>query len=126
MMPFTTGIVTNTKDFGTAATNIVVSTRNLNLASSATITVQIFGSTNSSSFTPLYQSAFVVAPNSIDIREFLIAGNVAYEVQINVNSIPNSGVVMSTFGIDQFGNLVPATRVLQSELTEIAALTPLS
>ncbi|MQR85368.1 hypothetical protein GFV16_05335 [Bacillus megaterium] len=125
-MPFTTGVITNTRDFGTAATNIVLNTRNLNLTSSATITVQIFGSTNSSSFTPLYQAGFVVAPNSIDIRQFLIAGNVAYEVQINVNAVTNSQVVMSTFGIDQFGNLAPSTRVLQSELTSIPALTPLS
>lgn len=124
-MPFTTGIVTNTRDFGTASSNIVVNTRNLNLLSSAIITVQIFGTADSTSYIPLHQSVFSVSPNSTDIRTFSVVGNIAYEVQLKVDADANPGVIMSTFGIDRFGNLVSEQGILQSELTFISALTPI-
>ncbi|MCD1260598.1 hypothetical protein B5M42_017485 [Paenibacillus athensensis] len=124
-MPFTTGLITNTRDFGTAATNIVMNTRNLDQFNSATILVQVFGSVNSVTFNPLYQTAYVVGANSNDVREFYISGNVAYEVQIGVTSLQPANVVLSVFGIDAFGNLVANQRVLQSELTTITALSPI-
>ncbi|GAB1768918.1 hypothetical protein [Priestia megaterium] len=125
-MPFTTGIVTNTRDFGTASSNVVVNTRNLNLVSSAIITVQIFGTADSTSFIPLHQSLYSVPPNSTDIRTFSVVGNIAYEVQLKVDAESNPGVIMSTFGLDRFGNLVPEQGILQSELSFINALTPIS
>ncbi|MHA0857272.1 hypothetical protein [Paenibacillus sp. CMAA1364] len=121
-MPFTTGLITNTRAAGTAATNIVVSTRNIG-SGSATVVLEIFGvSISTLSLTPLYVTGFIVPANSSNIREFFIAGNVAYEVQINVVSVL-SEVVMSVYGLDEYGNLVQEQRVLQSELTPIAGLS---
>jgi hypothetical protein len=125
-MPFTTGLITNTRDFGTAASNIVVSTKNEDTINSATIIVQIYNSPTSTTLSPLYASSFVVPPNSINVSEFFIAGNVAYEVQLNVTGAVPSNVVLTVFGLDEFGNLVTNQRVLQSELTIIPILSPLS
>lgn len=121
-MPFTTGLITNTREVGTAASNVVVSVRNLD-AASATIIVEIFGVPFSTLvLTPLYVTGYVVPALSSDIREFFIAGNVAYEVQISNLSVL-AEVACSTYGIDEFGNLVTEQRVLQSELTSITALS---
>jgi hypothetical protein len=125
-MPFTTGLITNTRDFGTAASNIVVSIKNEDTINSATIIVQIYNSPTSTTLSPLYASSFVVPPNSINVSEFFIAGNVAYEVQINEISLLPTNVVFTVFGIDEFGNLVVNQRVLQPEFTIIPVLSPLS
>jgi len=121
-MPVTTGMITSTRATDTAATNIVVSVRNVD-ANDATILVQVFGVPWSTlTLTPHYVTSYVVPANSSDIREFYIAGNVAYEVQLN-NLSPLAEVAFSTYGIDEFGNIVTEQRVLQSELTFIAALS---
>lgn len=121
-MPFTTGIITNTRATGTAASNIVVSVRNTSNAS-ANIIVEIFGVPYSTlALTPIYVSGYNVPAKSADIREFFIAGNVAYEVQFSNNSIL-AEVVFSTYGLDEFGNLVTDQRALNSELTPISALS---
>lgn len=121
-MPYTTGIITNTRATGTAASYVAVSVRNTSNAN-AMIIVEIFGVPFSTlALTPLYVTGYYVPAKSSDIREFFIGGNVAYEVQIN-NSYPLSEVVTSTYGLDEFGNLVTDQRVLQSEFTEISALS---
>lgn len=121
-MPFTTGIITNTRATGTAASNIVVSVRNLSNAD-AMIIVEVFGVPYSTlALTPLYVTGYSVPAKSVDIREFFIAGNVAYEVQLSKTN-PLGEVVFSTYGLDEFGNLVPEQRVLHSELTPISALS---
>ncbi|MBB3110244.1 hypothetical protein FHS18_002311 [Paenibacillus phyllosphaerae] len=124
-MPYTTGIVTNTRDFGTAATNVIVSTHNMDQNASATIIVHIFAVPETTLvLTPVYQVSYSVAADSADIRSFNIAGNVAYVVQMSIiTPIPNS--IFSVFGLDEFGNLVTNQGILQSELTFIPALTPI-
>lgn len=122
MATFTTGLITNTRATGTAATNIVVSARNLSNAS-ATVVVEVFGVPSTTLvLTPLYVTGYILPAFSSDIRTFFIAGNVSYEVQYSVNATLTQ-VAMSTYGIDEFGNLVTEQRVLQSELTPTAGLT---
>ncbi|MWV42242.1 hypothetical protein GRF59_01245 [Paenibacillus sp. HJL G12] len=124
-MAFSTGTVTNTRDVGTAASNIVVNTRNLDAVNPVTVVVEIFASVNSSTFYTAYLTSYIVPPNSYNVREFFIAGNVAYEVQINLtSSVPTPNVLMSVFGINEFGNLVTEQRYAQSELSLIPALSP--
>ncbi|MDH6374385.1 hypothetical protein M2444_006235 [Paenibacillus sp. PastF-3] len=121
-MPYTTGLITNTRATGTAASNVVVSVRNTSNAN-AMIIVEVFGVPYSTlALTPLYVTGYYVPAMSSDIREFFIAGNVAYEVQIDT-SFPLANVVCSVYGLDEFGNLVTDQRVLQSELTQISALS---
>ena len=121
-MPFTTGIVTNTRATGTAASNIVVSTRNLT-TTAATIIIEIFSvPITTLALTPIYVTSFFVPALTADIRQFFIAGNVAYEVQIG-STTPGSQLTFSSYGLDEFGNLVTEQRVLQSEFTEIAAFS---
>jgi hypothetical protein len=122
-MAFTTGIITNTRDFGTAATNIVVSIHNTDPVNSSVVTVQVIASVTSTTFYIAYVTGIVVPALGFAVREFFIAGNVAYEVQMDVNAPTPSNVVVSSYGIDQFGNLVTDQRVLQSELTPIPALS---
>lgn len=122
MPTFTTGLITNTRAIGTAATNVVVSARNLS-NTSATIIVEVFGVPGSTlALTPLYVTGYILPAFSSDIRSFFIAGNVSYEVQYGVTATLTQ-VAMSTYGIDEFGNLVTEQRVLQSELTPTAGLT---
>ncbi|GFZ88424.1 hypothetical protein GCM10008018_38230 [Paenibacillus marchantiophytorum] len=118
-MPFTTGVITNTN---TGAANIVVNTRNIDTHNTAIITVQIFASVNSTVFHTDYVSSYIVLANSFDVREFVISGNVAYEVQISV--LNSTSAVMSIFGIDAFGNLITDQRILQQDLTYISTLSP--
>ena len=122
-MPFSTGTVTNTRAVGTAASNIVVSTRNLDVANPVTVTLHIFASVDSSTFYTAYLTFYNVPADSYDVREFFIAGNVAYEVQINVSSDPPS-TLMTVVGIDESGNLVTGQRYAQEDLNFIVSLTP--
>ncbi|MBO2945353.1 hypothetical protein JJQ72_15360 [Paenibacillus sp. F411] len=122
MATFTTSLITNTRATGTAATNLIVNSRNLG-SSSASIVVVVFGVPESTLIlTPLYVTGFTLPANSANIRQFFIAGNVSYEVQYSITS-PFSQVVMSSYGIDEFGNLVTDQRVLQSELTPTNSLS---
>ncbi|WNS41778.1 hypothetical protein [Paenibacillus sp. MMS20-IR301] len=117
-MPYTTGLITNTRATGTAASNIAVSVRNLGTLA-ATIIVEIFAvPITTLTLVPVYVSGYTVAGGAADIREFFIAGNVSYEVQIS-NTDGMSKVAFSSFGLDEFGNLVTEQRVLQSEFTPI-------
>ncbi|GAB6992053.1 hypothetical protein [Paenibacillus pini] len=122
-MPYSTGMITNTRATGTAAANVVVSTRNTS-SSSAVILVAVFG-VPSSTLIPLDLTSYVVPPYGVDIREFFIEGNIAYEVQLSELSIL-AQVLFSTYGIDEYGNIVTEQRVLNSELTEIQAISPTS
>ncbi|SFT16470.1 hypothetical protein [Paenibacillus sp. BC26] len=124
-MAYSTGVVTNTRATGTAATNIVVNTRNLDTDDSVWITVQIFASVDSSDFYTAYYSMYEVLEDSYDVREFYIAGNVTYEVQLSVTveaGVPNA--LMSVTGLDEFGNLVEDQRFTQADLTFITSLSP--
>ncbi|MBE0335667.1 hypothetical protein [Paenibacillus sp. 23TSA30-6] len=123
-MAFTTGYMTNTRDFGTACSNVVVNLVNEDTVNAATVTIQIFFSLVPDTKIPLYVSSVNVPANSIARRTFFIQGVLAYEVQYNVVSAAPANVVLSNFGLDQFGNVVQEHRVLQSELTTIPALSP--
>ncbi|AET56981.1 hypothetical protein HPL003_00985 [Paenibacillus terrae HPL-003] len=125
-MAFTTGYMTNTRDFGTACSNIVVNVVNEDTVNPATVTVQVFFSLVPDTKIPLYVSAISVPANSIARRTFFVQGVLAYEVQYDVVATVPANVVLSNFGLDQFGNVVQEHRVLQSELTTIAALSPVS
>ncbi|MET3208412.1 UNVERIFIED_CONTAM: hypothetical protein ABIC26_001348 [Paenibacillus sp. PvR008] len=125
-MAFTTGYMTNTRDFGTACSNVVVNVVNEDIVNAATVTVQIFFSLVPDTKIPLYVSSINVPANSIARRTFFVQGVLAYEVQYNVVSAAPANVVLSNFGLDQFGNIVQEHRVLQSELTTIPALSPVS
>ncbi|MCM3782612.1 hypothetical protein M3231_06485 [Neobacillus mesonae] len=119
---YTTGLITNTRATGTAATNTVVSVRNVG-TSVASIVVAVFVvPITTLTLTPLYVTSYSIPANTSDIRSFFIAGNVAYEVQYNVTTTLTEAAI-STYGLDEFGNLVTEQRVLQSELTPINALS---
>ncbi|SEN28454.1 hypothetical protein [Paenibacillus sp. OV219] len=120
-MPYSTGVVTNTRFFGTAASSLVVSTRNLDVINSTTVTVHIFASVSSTVFYTAYLTSYVVAANSFDVRSFSIGGNVAYEVQLN-STITN--VLFTATGLDEFGNLTEDQRHPQAELIFIPVLSP--
>ncbi|MGW8443184.1 hypothetical protein ACYCSE_03625 [Paenibacillus sp. SEL1] len=123
-LAFTTGYMTNTRDFGTACSNVVVNLVNEDTVNAATVTIQIFFSLVPDTKTPLYVTSVNLPANSIARRTFFIQGVLAYEVQYNVVSAAPANVVLSNFGLDQFGNVVQEHRVLQSELTTIPALSP--
>ncbi|SDX49957.1 hypothetical protein [Paenibacillus sp. CF384] len=121
MPTYSTGIVTNTRDFGTAASNIVVSTRNLNLQSPVTVMIEIYASVDSSVFYTGYLTSYVVAADSFDVREFFIAGNVAFEVQVDLSL---SDALLTVTGINEFGNLVEDQIFTIPELNIISGLSP--
>ncbi|WP_116189466.1 hypothetical protein [Paenibacillus taihuensis] len=51
-----------------------------------TIVAEIFASVDSSIFYTAYLLSYVVPADSYDVREFFIAGNVTYEVQLDAQS----------------------------------------
>lgn len=122
MPVYTTGLITNTRAFGTAATNAVVSVRNVGNSVASIIVVVYVVPMSTLTLTPLYVSSYSIAPDNADIRSFNIAGNVAYEVQYNIDTTLTEAAI-STYGLDEFGNLVTEQGVLQSELTPISALS---
>lgn len=123
-MPLTTGYMTNTRDFGTAVTNVVLNLVNESQVSAANVLVKIFYSQSPDVKLPLYVNSFTLPVNSIRRGVFFVQGVLAYEVQYNVTSATPADVVISSFGLDEFGNVVQEHRVLQSELTTISTLSP--
>jgi hypothetical protein len=73
----------------------------------------------------LLSSIFEFRALGFNVSQFFIAGNVAFEVQYAVTATVPSNVILSTYGIGEFGNLVTEQRVLQSELTTIPAVSPI-
>jgi hypothetical protein len=123
-MPFTTGYITNTRDVGTAASNVVVNMVNENTTNTATVEVRIFYSLVPDVKIPLYVTTFTLPVNSIKRNTYFVQGVLAYEVQFNVTSVTPTDVVVSTFGLDQFGNLVIEQGLTQKDMTTISALSP--
>ncbi|MFF2156356.1 hypothetical protein ACFVVQ_13655 [Paenibacillus chitinolyticus] len=122
-MAFTTGMLINTKDFGTASANAAVIISNEDAVNTAQIAVEIFYTLSTGvAKTPLFFQTYTVPPKFVDVRTFFISGVLAYEVQIAVIAPQPNLVVASVFGLDTFNNIVPAHRVLQSELTPIPSL----
>lgn len=123
-MPLTTGLITNTRDFGTAATNIVVNIANENISAGATVEVRVFYVLEADVKIPLYVAGITLLPNSIARRLFFVSGVFAYEVQFAITEPVAGQVVVSTFGLDAFGNLVQEQGILHEEMHTIANLTP--
>ncbi|MBO7742817.1 hypothetical protein I8J29_01325 [Paenibacillus sp. MWE-103] len=120
-MPFTTGLLTNVDSVGSAVSNVVVNARNIaNIEALVIVEVFIVPATTGE-LTLAYLTGYMVDAKSSDIRSFFIAGNLAYEVQTSVIG-PLTEVVMTTFGLDEFGKIVDGHRVLQEEMTEISVL----
>ncbi|SFI37974.1 hypothetical protein SAMN02799624_00701 [Paenibacillus sp. UNC496MF] len=120
-MPFTTGLLTNVDSVGSAVSNVVVNARN-NANIEALVIVEVFiVPATTGVLTLAYLTGYIVDAKSSDIRSFFIAGNLAYEVQTSVIG-PLTEVVMTTFGLDEFGKIVDGHRVLQEEMTEISLL----
>ena len=72
--------------------------------------------------TLIYLTGFILPAKSSNTFTFFVGGNLAYEVQLSVVG-PLTEVVLSTFGLDEFGNLVHGQRVLQEEMTVISTLS---
>jgi hypothetical protein len=123
-MPLTTGLITNTRDFGTAATNVVVNLVNENISGGASVEVRIFYVLVPDVKIPLYVSGITLAANSIARRVFFVSGVFAYEVQFAITEPVAGEVVVSTFGLDAFGNLVQEQGILHQEMHTITNLTP--
>ncbi|MFC5653483.1 hypothetical protein ACFPYJ_31070 [Paenibacillus solisilvae] len=123
-MALTTGYITNTRNTGTAATNVVLNLVNENQSNAATVLVKIFYSQSPDVKIPLYVNAFTLPVNSIRRAVFFVQGVLAYEVQYNVSSATPNDVILSSYGLDEFGNIVQEQRVLHSELNTISALSP--
>lgn len=123
-MPLTTGLITNTRDFGTAATNVVVNLVNENISAGASVEVRIFYVLEPDVKIPLYVAGITLAANSIARRVFFVSGVFAYEVQFGITEPTTGQVVVSTFGLDAFGNLVQEQGILHEEMHTINNLTP--
>ncbi|NBD24729.1 hypothetical protein [Paenibacillus glycinis] len=121
-MPYTTSLITNTRAIGTAASNVVVNARNITNVQ-ALVLVEVYVVPATTQVLQLaYLTGYFLPGQSSDSRTFFIGGDIAYEVQLSVIG-PLTEVVLSTFGLDEFGNLVHGQRVLQEEMTVISTLS---
>lgn len=124
MPSFSSGPILNTGPNPSRVLVILIS--NDDPAITATVELEVFQvtfSTAGSPKTPVSHQLFTVPPQSVATRAVNITGLSAYETQVRVTG-PN--VVVNTFASDSAGNLNAARRVLQSEDTIIAAITPVS
>lgn len=121
-MPYTTSLINNTRETGTAASTVVVNARNITNVSSI-ILIEVYVVPESTlTLTLAYIAGFVLGGLSSDTREFFIGGDIAYEVQLATVGLLNE-TVLSVFGLDESGNEVDGHRVLHQELTPISTLS---
>ncbi|AZN39484.1 hypothetical protein [Paenibacillus albus] len=121
-MPFTTGLITNTRAFGTAASTVAVNTRNIT-STPITVLMEVYvvpPATNT--LTLIYVTGFTLAGHSSDTREFSVAGDIAWEVQLDQSGIL-SEVAFSVFGLDEFGNLVHGQNIKVEDWMPITAFS---
>lgn len=105
---YSTGIVTNTRATGTAATTVVLNVHNTNALDLTTI-ARIVASVDSDTFYVAYLNGFVTPTGGYEVMTFNIAGNVAYEVELLFDLSTNDGTLpalVSVYGLDEFGNPV--------------------
>ncbi|SEP02865.1 hypothetical protein [Paenibacillus sp. OV219] len=121
-MPFTTGLVTNTRSFGTAASTVAVNTRNITSTPILVLLEVYVVPPDTNTLTLVYVTGFNLAGHSSDTREFSIAGDLAWEVQLDQSGIL-SEVAFSVFGLDEFGNLVPGQNIKVADWMEITAFS---
>jgi hypothetical protein len=121
-MASTTGIITNT---GTnPASNLVVNIDNDNLSFSSNVVYHIYVWNTFVSKALVYSSSLNINANTSQLLGFNIIGNSAYEVQFLVTGNAPLDTIITVFGTDSSGNVIPHQRVLQSELSFIAQLNP--
>ncbi|MBO7745834.1 hypothetical protein I8J29_16625 [Paenibacillus sp. MWE-103] len=117
---FSTGVVTNTRAKGTAASTIVLNINNITSAG-LTVIVKIFASVDSNIFYLATTSVLFIPIGAYEVRTFNIAGNVAYEFQVSVRHTSPVGpeALVSVYGIDEFGKLVNNQGFAPEELSVI-------
>ncbi|HEY4429572.1 MAG TPA: hypothetical protein VGN87_00900 [Paenibacillus sp.] len=121
-MATTTGIITNTGT--TPASNLVINIDNDNLSFSSNVVYHVYVWNTFVNKSLVYSSSLTVNANTSQLLGFSIVGNSAYEVQFLVTGNATSDTIITVFGTDSAGNVIPHQRVLQSELTFIAQLNP--
>lgn len=121
-MALTTGIITNTGV--NPATNIVINIDNDNLSFSSNVVYHIYVWNSSVSKSLVYANLLTIFANSSQILSFNIAGNFAYEVQFLVTGQIPTDTVITVFGTDSSGTVIPYQKVLQQQLTQIEQLNP--
>lgn len=121
-MPFTTGLVTNTRATGTAATNVAVNTRNITSTPIQVLIEVYIVPPFTNSLTLIYVNGYTLAGHSSDTHLFSVAGNIAWEVQLNATGLL-SEVAFSVYGLDEFGNLVPGQNIKVTDWMPITAFS---
>ncbi|GGA05518.1 hypothetical protein GCM10008018_59400 [Paenibacillus marchantiophytorum] len=123
-MVYTTGLINNTKDGGTSAANVIVNITNDDPVNTALVLVKVFYTTGTGvAKTPLHFTGYYVVSGFVDIHTFSIAGVIAYEVQIEIDSSTPNLTIPTCFASDTFGNPIGDKRVLQPEFAIIPALS---
>jgi hypothetical protein len=120
---FTTGPILNSGATPSRKVDVMIS--NDDTTTTATVELEAFEVTISPTGTAKVGAAhqlFTVPPLTVATRTINITGFPGYEIQLNVTG---ANVVIDTFTLDIAGDLNAAQRVLQSETTIIAALTPI-
>ncbi|MFC5652971.1 hypothetical protein ACFPYJ_28470 [Paenibacillus solisilvae] len=122
MPAFSSGPILNSGSNPSTSVKMLIS--NEDLAAAATIELEVFLVTISSTGAPKVPVAhqlFSLSPQQVATREVGIAGFPGYETQFNVTG---SNVVIDVFATDADGRLNDAQRVLQPEESTISAITP--
>ncbi|MDP1513042.1 hypothetical protein L8C07_23770 [Paenibacillus sp. CMAA1739] len=122
-MAFTTGIITNTGTVS-SATNLAINIGNDNLSFSSNVVYHIYVWNSTVSKALVYAGSLNINANTSQLLNFNIAGNFAYEVQFLVTGTVPTDTVITVFGTDSSGNVIPYQKVLQQDLTQIAQLNP--
>ncbi|WP_021880915.1 hypothetical protein [Paenibacillus sp. P22] len=121
MSTYTTGLMANVAQGGTAAAQAWLYARNLG-PDEALVVVQVFGiPIGGSTLSPIYVAGFMVPSNSAVTRSFGVAGLSIYEMRLN-NVDDLSEMAMSVYGVDSAGNLAPSQRILPPELSPMLGL----
>jgi hypothetical protein len=119
----TTGLIVN--NIASPATTLEVAFSNDDLAATATIEIEVFVVFGTlATKVGVAHQVFTLPPLTTNIRTFNITGALAFEFQADI-PVGGTNTSINVFSKDASNNLIAAQRVLNSEPTGIATLTPI-
>ncbi|WP_379128480.1 hypothetical protein [Paenibacillus sp. sgz500958] len=124
----TTGSILNGSETGVRAQFVRLLIINENLTNAASFDLRVFSIADNSvntPKTPLAHQVFAVAANSATNITVPISAFPIYEVQLGITTATAAiDVTVTTVGVDVIGKIVDSQQYLNTELTQIPALTP--
>jgi hypothetical protein len=125
-MALTTGIVANTG--AKSASLVLLTIDNHSLIFSFKVIFHIYVWNDSNNKILAYTDSITLNPNTSYIETYNISGNYAYEIQFVISGQqpgePTTDTVISVFGLNESGDVIPHQAIYNRRLTTISQINP--